>query len=575
MDDGSSMTLAPAPETWRVKNRFEVGADGAIRHINQGKVRYSRFGANKSAHRVGFGGWAPNQGPTESESDRNAILDSVAFRRLMGVTQIVSPDPDSPYLNTRYSHSLKVAQLARHISERLIRNADIDGSPTSPDAVKRSARDCLKRFGGLDSVACEAAGLAHDLGHPPFGHIGERVINQCLQSRGVHDGFEGNAQTFRILTVLEGERPEGTRSSNIDTGLGLSALVRCAVLKYPWTRDDAPSTRKDRWAKYCVYSTEKKVFANARTKMGFKATDQTQSLEASIMDLADDVAYSFHDLEDFTRVGVLNGYAVVRALEEWKEYCDANSGILADDVNHCREWITIISTSDSPKEREKAQNHLDDLLHRDYSNPFWGAVFNLARVPYFNTRDWHEATRIVLDQMNTLVKTQSVFDLRFVLSEWQEQVLDKVVYQKDGVWLGGPCVSLEKHYWHQVEMYKVVTQRFVHVSPRVTLIQRAQRQSIRSLFDGLVEWCNEGVRTDELPPRLRDMLTCEGIEPYTTTGLPVVGSLDPEPLEPSTEQYRTLRCISDYICSLTDYECQQRSSWLRGLEIPGISHMLP
>jgi len=384
------------------------------------------------------------------------------------------------------------------------------------------------------------------------------------------DGFEGNAQTFRILTVLEGARPDSLRSADEDTGLGMSALARCSVLKYPWMRKDVPATRKDQWTKFCVYVSEANVFSNARSSMGFEPTNQAQSLEASIMDLADDIAYSFHDLEDFIRVGVLNGHAVVRALDEWKEKCDNDVKQLEEDVRCFRECLGIISTSSSQEERKAAQNKLDDFLGRNLSNPFWKAIFSLARIPHFNTGDWHEATRIVLDQMKALVgKTTSVFDMRWLINQWQERVLDKVIYKEDGV-------SLEKLQWHQVEIYKLVTQHFVHVNPRVTLIQRAQRQSIQTLFDGLVQWCNEEVHINELPWRLRDMLKNDRLGPRTVP-LPAVslGSSEPKSLDPGKEQYRTLRCISDYICSLTDYECQQRSAWLRGLEVPGISHTLP
>ncbi|MFA5204527.1 MAG: dNTP triphosphohydrolase [Lentisphaeria bacterium] len=117
-----------------------------------------------------------------SEKDVDRIIYCSAFARLAYTTQVFDPTHGARYHN-RLTHSLKVAQLARRISAKLIRD---DASIADK----------------LDANVTEAAALAHDLGHPPFGHVGEHVLDELLRNKGIDDGFEGNAQTFRILTTL-------------------------------------------------------------------------------------------------------------------------------------------------------------------------------------------------------------------------------------------------------------------------------------------------------------------------------------------------------------------------------------
>src|SRR6185295_19477926 len=142
-------------------------------------------------------------------------VSSPFFARLAGVTQVISPGGAGLLVHNRMTHSLKVAQVARAIAER-------------------SRSDLAEKLGGCDPDVVEAASLAHDLGHPPFGHLGERVLDHLARQRlRVPDGFEGNAQSYRIVTSTE-IRGEAT------IGLNLTNAVRAAILKYPWTRHDTP-----------------------------------------------------------------------------------------------------------------------------------------------------------------------------------------------------------------------------------------------------------------------------------------------------------------------------------------------
>lgn len=221
---------------------------------------------------------APAANETERRSafqrDRDRILYSSAFRRLAGVTQVVGASEGFIFHN-RLTHSLKVAQLGRRIAEKLIHEQPelAMSVPVDPDVV-------------------EAAGLAHDLGHPPFGHVAELALKKAAATVTDFEAFEGNPQSFRIVTKLS------MRSFEHD-GLNLTRATLNALLKYPWLRE-AAGDRSEKWGSY---HSEREVFEWARRED--VAARDVKTAEAEIMDWADDIAYSVHDVEDFFKANLI------------------------------------------------------------------------------------------------------------------------------------------------------------------------------------------------------------------------------------------------------------------------------
>ena len=254
-------------------------------------------------------------GRTAFQRDRARVLHSAALRRLAGKTQVVTPGSLPQALGsaragegppqvwdssprTRLTHSLECAQVGRELGAAL----------------------------GCDPDLVEAACLSHDMGHPPFGHNGEQALNDFAKDCG---GFEGNAQSLRLLTRLEPKRFVHSERTGelVSVGLNLTRAALDAATKYPWPRGGHPTDPHS--VKFGVYEDDLPVFRWAREG----APDFRKCFEAQVMDWSDDVAYSVHDFEDGLHAGHIDPRALLAASERREIYEVARGRYVPEDTD--------------------------------------------------------------------------------------------------------------------------------------------------------------------------------------------------------------------------------------------------
>lgn len=265
--------------------------------------------------------------------DRARVLHSAGLRRLAAKTQVLSPASDADFARNRLTHSLEVAQIGRELATAL----------------------------GLSDDVVDAACLSHDLGHPPFGHNGERALSEWAADIG---GFEGNAQSLRILTRLEAKITGHNRSM----GLNLTRATLDAACKYPWTADAADPDPSGRM-KFGVYPEDEEVYRWMRGD----ATDRVRCIEAEVMDLSDDIAYSVHDFED----AVVNGYVdvarladpvehhpLVGKIQAWVGHADSRDELADALYRLTRQRMWLTSFDNSRADLARLKNLTSDLIGR-------------------------------------------------------------------------------------------------------------------------------------------------------------------------------------------------------------------
>jgi dGTPase len=271
--------------------------------------------------------WATEPPKTHGRSafarDRARVLHSSALRRLAAKTQVVGPGTDD-FVRNRLTHSLEVAQVGRELGAAL----------------------------GCDPDVVDTACLAHDLGHPPFGHNGERALADAAAGIG---GFEGNAQTLRLLTRLE---PKTVALDGSPVGLNLTRASLDASTKYPWLHGGAPRAT----SKFGAYTDDAEVFAWLRGAGSGGAPENRPCVEAQVMDFSDDVAYSVHDVED----AVVAGHVRL----DWLDRDDVRARVAAQ----VRDWYLPDASDDA----------VSEALRRLSTTRFWarehpGEVFGGRR----------------------------------------------------------------------------------------------------------------------------------------------------------------------------------------------------
>lgn len=396
--------------------------------------------------------------------DRDRIRYTRYFRRLSGVTQVAHSDEDQLYHN-RLTHSMKVAQVASALAKIFLIRENIDPEYSAGNRIgEMSHPDDDSLATSLDPYVVEAAAHAHDLGHPPFGHRGEVVLNSLVgEASDGAAGFEGNAQSFRIITSLSSRNPE--------FGCNLTRATLNATLKYPWDREDPEAEdddgEPDKWGYYTDPGTsDEEAFIWARKPLNGR--DKEKVLEAQIMDWADDVTYAVHDLQDFFRSGLipldelfreaigevgsedsrLDEFALStdEELGDFKQYLDAKTNVDTSSFNVAK-------------------------FFRDLLQIFEGDPKSLL-TPFSNTDEEQRDLKIFTSMLvGRYLEAKRSNDPKHVRIERSNGHYDLKITPK---------------YEDQVETLKMLTRYYVISNPVLMQQQEGQEEILRNLFNKLM-----------------------------------------------------------------------------------------
>ena len=453
--------------------------------------------------------------------DLERIRFSPYFSRLSAVTQVIAQPGAGPLIHNRLTHSIKVTAVARAIAVGLTDAA----SPAYALAVEH----------GCDAVVVQAAASAHDLGHPPFGHVGERVLDRLArETLGIADGFEGNAQTYRIIATLDvtGDRAARTQPHRRRSG-GDREVPVDPLRRRPRPRS-GPLPRGMRRvdggvdvAKFSAYDLDAADLAEARRGL----PPLVQSLECSVMDIADDIAYSIHDVDDFYRAGLLSQGAVAREFRGWVEGSGELRG-LDDEVLARRSappgsalealrrklhrgdaWV-----ADDDAFAEAVDVVADDLVDGLLAIPFDGSIASERALSSF-TNGW-------ISHLQTSVVPAPADEART-----------------------GP-VTLDRLAWHEVEVLKFVHRHFILDRSDVVMYQRGLSRVLTRAVKGLTAWVTDDLDRDRVPQRLKELVE------LAADGYARVRAARPEgvPIPDAGEVMRlgVGRGVVDYVASLSD-----------------------
>ncbi|MTD13777.1 dNTP triphosphohydrolase [Nakamurella sp. YIM 132087] len=479
----------------------------------------------------------------EFRSDLERIRFSPYFSRLAAVTQVISQGAAGQVVHNRLTHTIKVTAVARAIATTLAHGPH---------------RAVLDRLGGIDPVVVQAAASAHDLGHPPFGHLGEQVLDRLARSRfGLADGFEGNAQTFRILTELDVHGLSGE-------GLDLTAAVRAAVLKYPWARFGVPSPHPSGMAeapkgggpgldghgsgKFSAYQLDVSEMTEVLACFP-QIGPMRQTVECSVMDVADDIAYSLHDLDDFHRSGVLQHASVAAEFRTW-----------------LRQRAELERTDERDlRADDRSPGYSLELLRRRMAVKdawiFDDEAFAVA-VGRVATDLVDGLLAVPFDSSLAAERAIGVFT-----STWIAHLQESVTVDENPPVRAG-FVLLGRQAWHEVAALKFVHQRFVLDRPDLAMFQRGQAQVLTALVADLDSWLGDPRDAGRAPRRLIDLvdLATQGYRRLAREQPELL--LAPDAEEPVREndlrRWGRGRGIMDYVASLTDDRAAVSATTLAG-----------
>ena len=367
------------------------------------------------------------------------------------------PGSESDFFRNRLTHSLEVAQIAKSIALRI-----------------NGEHEYFKKY-SIDLDLVETAALAHDLGHPPFGHNGEKALDECMRDKG---GFEGNAQTLRVLARLEKKELEPGASEDLSedkrVGLNLTYRTLAAVLKYDncilLRRSESPLVKGYYLSEEGLVKRIKEHVVGPDIADGLDGGFKT--IECQIMDVADDIAYSTYDLEDALKTGFVSPMSMIWALssETTIEAIKEKTGLSEDEIFA---HVTGIWMSSLPEASGGVAG--DGAL--EVATYIYGTFQNLAQ-------DGTARTELTSELVNEYVEGIDVD-------------LDESVPPLSRV-------TLKKELRERVEVVKNLTYELVVNSPNLKSVEYRGLRIVNAMFDALSAHDGNFLLPDDYRLQLRD-----------------------------------------------------------------------
>jgi dGTPase len=455
------------------------------------------------------------------------LIHSACWRRLQGKTQLF-PSDENDFFRNRLTHSLEVAQIASGV------------------ALNLNKIDPFFSANNIDEDLVYFAGLAHDLGHPPFGHNGEKALDRLMMGTG---GFEGNAQTLRVLAKIEKRETRSFPESKIpevvledsDRRLGLNLTFRslASLLKYdreiPRLAEDRSQSDRNRPVKG-HYFTERDLVDEIKRNVIGDRVDGFKTIECSIMDLADDISYSTYDLEDSLKAGFISPLKILSFEDKFKQ------GI-ADRVNRA-----IAETYKGKHDDKKLTiGSLNNIIVTTFENIF---TISQAMIDRFRDASLNEDTLANISTMGSAQAASASAALcenGYLRGEFTSKLITefmsavKVVPNVKHPQLY--CVEFDIDTFKKVEVLKTISYQSIISSPRLKMAERRGSAIIDKIFETLAD---EGEGRKLLPEDWADVYF----------GF-------------SNDEMRK-RTICDFIASMTDRYCVEFYSRIVGINPPSI-----
>jgi dGTPase len=404
----------------------------------------------------GANGVDPDKEPGRSpfRKDYSRLLHAPSFRRLQGKTQLF-PGVESDFFRNRLTHSLEVAQIAQGIASKL-----------NAEAIPQC-------FAGakVDEDLVEFAAIAHDLGHPPFGHNGEHALDELMK---MHGGFEGNAQTLRILSHVERKLVRlQDGSTSAEFGLDLTYRSLASILKY-----DHPikvQRQPDDDLEKGYYASEQALVKEIKRRVspGLPHGKEFKTIECSIMDIADDIAYSTYDLEDSLHAGFVSPLSLLKAL--------AHDSVVRDEVT--RKTNKALQKSSHPPVADTKE--LMNVVRQVFD---FGIPQNLTRMIMQKSRK-ATADDVLLLNLETWMtderlKVDSIARTKFT-AERVGNLIAAVELVPNNEFPQLSVVRMARKEMLQVEILKHLNYELVIRSPRLAVVEHRGKEVVEKIFKTL------------------------------------------------------------------------------------------